>query len=224
MNWATGKDVTSTQKESYSFIDTPSTAAADVFNESCELYVAWFGDLLSTSGLNAERTFWDDFLQPLFNVPIVSGTAQLDMLTNGHSHANEPAHLQVLRVACSFAVQAFVDADNDINKAWNFATDAMYWIGFIKGAFLANKESVDLVEVGKAASAMAKKRHAEDYQLAKDAIDHWRENISPDLSAQKAATELTRVVPLSHKKLAELVSSEKKKVSRLRTPEPDRKA
>ena len=70
------------------------------------------------------------------------------------------------------------------------------------------------------ASAMARRRHRENYALADDAIKYWRDNISPDLSAQKAATELTRVVPLSHKKLAEIVSTEKNKASRLRTTEP----
>lgn len=74
------------------------------------------------------------------------------------------------------------------------------------------------------AAELAKKRHAETYALAKEAIEHWRENIPADLSAQKAANELVKVVPLSHKKLAEYVSAEKKKVSALRTAEPERKA
>lgn len=61
------------------------------------------------------------------------------------------------------------------------------------------------------AAELAKKRHLESYALADYARQYWRENIDPALSAQRAATELTRVVPLSHKKLAEIVSSEKKK-------------
>ena len=66
------------------------------------------------------------------------------------------------------------------------------------------------------ASALAKLRHSENYALANDAIEYWKKQISPNLSAQKAATELAKIVPLSHKKLAELVSAEKKKTSRLR--------
>lgn len=70
------------------------------------------------------------------------------------------------------------------------------------------------------ASLMATKRHAEDRQLFSEALKYWRENIDFNLSAQKAATELTQIVPLSHKKLAEIVSAEKNKVSRLRKTEP----
>ncbi|WP_186104526.1 hypothetical protein [Burkholderia gladioli] len=60
------------------------------------------------------------------------------------------------------------------------------------------------------AAEMAKLRHAENRSLIRDAVKHWRENIDPGLSAQKAATELTKIVPLSHKKLAEIISKAKK--------------
>lgn len=63
----------------------------------------------------------------------------------------------------------------------------------------------------KAASALAKKRHAENYALADDAVRYWRENIDPNLPASKAAEQLLRVVPLSYKKLAELIAAERKK-------------
>lgn len=63
------------------------------------------------------------------------------------------------------------------------------------------------------AAAMARLRHADNYALADEARKYWRENIDPTLSAQKAADNLLRVVPLSHKKLAELVAAEKKKLS-----------
>lgn len=57
---------------------------------------------------------------------------------------------------------------------------------------------------------MANLRHAESRAMIRDAVKHWRENIDPSMSAQSAATELTRIVPLSHKKLAEIVSKAKK--------------
>ena len=63
------------------------------------------------------------------------------------------------------------------------------------------------------AKKLATLRHAENYELANDAVRYWRENIDPTLSAAKAANELMKVVPLSHKKLAEIVSAEKKKLS-----------
>ena len=61
------------------------------------------------------------------------------------------------------------------------------------------------------AARLAKLRHAENYALMEEALEFWRSNINPLLSAEKAASILERVVPLSHKKLAELVSKEKKK-------------
>lgn len=63
------------------------------------------------------------------------------------------------------------------------------------------------------AKVLANRRHAEHYALAEYAQKYWRENIDPTLSASKAANELLRVVPLSHKKLAEVISAEKKKRS-----------
>lgn len=64
----------------------------------------------------------------------------------------------------------------------------------------------------KAAATLAKKRHAENYAMVAQAVKYWRENINPDLSASKAANELVQVVPLSHKKLAEIISAEKRKL------------
>ena len=71
-------------------------------------------------------------------------------------------------------------------------------------------DSANPSDLKTAASAMAKSRHKEHYALAEYAEQHWREKISPTLSSQKAATELTKIVPLGHKKLAEYVSRWKK--------------
>lgn len=64
------------------------------------------------------------------------------------------------------------------------------------------------------ASVMAKRRHAENYALAGEAVKYWRENIDPGLSAAKAANDLVRVVPLSHKKLSEIISTAKKDIGK----------
>jgi hypothetical protein len=61
------------------------------------------------------------------------------------------------------------------------------------------------------ASILAKKRHEENYALHDEAVKFWRENIPENISASKAANKLITVVPLSHKKLAEIISKEKKK-------------
>jgi hypothetical protein len=77
--------------------------------------------------------------------------------------------------------------------------------------------------VQNSASNMAKLRHAEHYAMKNDALEYWRQNIDPELSAEKAADQLTGFVNLSHKVLAATISAEKKRISRLRKPEPKRK-
>lgn len=52
--------------------------------------------------------------------------------------------------------------------------------------------------------------HIETYELKKQAIDYWRENIDPKLSNDKAALLLLKVVSLSHRKLSEYVAEAKK--------------
>lgn len=52
--------------------------------------------------------------------------------------------------------------------------------------------------------------HIETYELKKQAIDYWHENIDPKLSNDKAAELLSKVVPVSHRKLSQYVSEAKK--------------
>lgn len=82
-------------------------------------------------------------------------------------------------------------------------------------SLLPPKEYVENINLAKLhASALAKIRHAENYALADYAVEYWRKNIDPKLSASKAANKLTDVVNLSHKRLAEVISAEKKKQSK----------
>lgn len=62
-----------------------------------------------------------------------------------------------------------------------------------------------------AAATLARRRHVETDAMKADAIRYWKEHIDPSISAAKAANELMNIVPLSHKKLAEIVAAEKKK-------------
>lgn len=93
-----------------------------------------------------------------------------------------------------------VESAQEIHEQWAAVAEAAFW----QGVLFAKSP-------GNPASALAKKRHAENYALTADAIKYWRENIDPSLSASKAADELLRVLPLSHRKLTEIVSAEKKK-------------
>jgi hypothetical protein len=85
---------------------------------------------------------------------------------------------------------------------------AMEVFGRIKNGMPVNG-SINLAKLH--ASAMARLSHAEDYALVEEAVKYWREKIDPGMSAAKAANELVSIVPLSHKKLAAVVSKEKKK-------------
>lgn len=92
---------------------------------------------------------------------------------------------------------------NDFQNAIRSLSSASRILGLCEGALLAQNPAVE----------MAKLRHAENYAMTDEAIKYWRDNIDPSMSASKAANELIRIVPLSHKKLAEVVAAEKKKMS-----------
>lgn len=126
----------------------------------------------------------------------------------------------------------------NLQSAWPLIADATFWRGIMLGCnaalpdtpekgfeqahefairrWILNEDSIQSASqngsIKQAASALAKKRHAENYALQEDVKKHWRENIDPTLSAQKAADEVVRakVVPLSHKKIAEIISRERK--------------
>ena len=59
-------------------------------------------------------------------------------------------------------------------------------------------------------SLAAKKRHRENYELKEQAIMFWQENIDPNLSNDKAAEILMRIVPISFRKLSEYVGEAKR--------------
>lgn len=56
------------------------------------------------------------------------------------------------------------------------------------------------------------RRHIETYEIKEQAIQYWTNNIDPKLSNDKAADLLTKVVPLSHRKLSQYVSEAKKQI------------
>lgn len=116
--------------------------------------------------------------------------------------------LNVMSVVVAYVVQAMKAAENDKQHlAWTYTVDAHLWAGILQTSWVLRKSEEN------PAKLLAKKRHAENYSLINDALKHWRENVDPNLSAAKAANELMRVVPLSHKKLAEVISAEKKRLS-----------
>lgn len=117
-------------------------------------------------------------------------------------------------LALAFMSLALVDRCKDQNEALEALVNAAEAAGSVSVHGMMRPLLAGLEQglpAKKMASELAKLRHAENYALSASALAYWRENIDPNLSAAKAANELLRVVPLSHKKLSELVSAEKKK-------------
>lgn len=69
------------------------------------------------------------------------------------------------------------------------------------------------------ASLSATKRHLETYELKKQAIEYWRNNIDSSLSNDKAANLLIKIVPLSHRKLSQYIAEAKKQTIPLASKE-----
>ena len=65
--------------------------------------------------------------------------------------------------------------------------------------------------------AGAHKRHAETRTLRAEVVKHWSAHIDKNLSGEKAAAILSKVFPLSHRKLSEYVMAEKKRLHASKT-------
>ncbi len=109
----------------------------------------------------------------------------------------------VFAMDCCLLAKTFIqrqDTDSDEDKAL-----------IAEAAGVAAKDA--LSESSRAASALAQLRHRETREMADMVRDYWKLNIDPSLSAQRAADEVIKanLVNLSHKKLAEIISAEKKK-------------
>ena len=144
----------------------------------------------------------DPLVQDVAQEPVDSGLALVFLCASLADRETDPSEALAMLVAAAEMLGAIgvIGRLNILGKAGH--------IDFQKLGALGESLLHGVLAKGHAA-AMAKIRHAENYQLADYALKYWRENIDPNLSAQKAATELTKVVSLSHKKLAEIVSAEK---------------
>ena len=65
--------------------------------------------------------------------------------------------------------------------------------------------------------AGAHKRHAETRALRAEVVEYWLAEIDKNLSGEKAAVILSKVFPLSHRKLSEYVMEEKKRLRASKT-------
>jgi predicted Ser/Thr protein kinase len=122
-------------------------------------------------------------------------------------------YLSLAETIAAYAVQAMKAAKNgpeQNNLAWSYAADANYWAGILNASWKRKTPDEKGGVSENPAAALAKLRHTETYAIREVAVKYWRENIDPNLSAAKAANTLLDVVPLSHKKLAEIISAAKK--------------
>lgn len=109
--------------------------------------------------------------------------------------------VSIMNAVVAFSMQA-LKADNEGRRdtAWVYSAKAQHWAGLLTGLYWSDN-----------AASLATKRHKRHRELSEEAIRYWRDNIDPKLSAAKAAEKLIGIVPLSHKKLAELIATERKK-------------
>ena len=189
---------------------TPYTEAARAVFTACDVFAEAVGTSLK-DGTNPRDFFIGTIFKEKWDDSETDGDRAVqiyfDDIDKDPEEASKLALLQLSLITISYAVQA-MKAEKDSRQAWSFAVSATYWAGLIRGKPFGSATISD------AALKLAKMRHAENYALADDALKYWRENIDPHLSAAKAANDLVRVVPLSHKKLAEIISAAKKDIGK----------
>ena len=185
---------------------TESTRALAIING---VFSEKYRDLLVENGEDPEKFFFEKILMAVRNDPQADGDKRVLEHWESINCCPEGAVkfdlLTPLLIATTFVVQtarAIARRDND--KAWGYVSSAMYWAGFSEAA------SLDYQGGPYTASAMAAKRHAENRAMSSEAEEYWKQNMDHNLSAQAAANELMKVVPLSHKTLASIVSAAKK--------------
>lgn len=136
----------------------------------------------------------------------------------GGAKSTLPFFVQIYRVAAAYAVDALKEIKNrghDSFEAWRFTSEARYWSGMAIVWSIVDGESefpgTNILNdrTHFIASALAKLRHREHYDMAEMVREYWRTSIDHDLSAQKAADEVIKanLVNLSHKKIAEIISA-----------------
>ena len=155
-----------------------------------------------------ERFVFLKLFQTTWSDPKANGEAAENNLRH-YLADNYKASVSSVRVIMLFALPVIAYAVQALkaeeagrrDEAWTYAIDAWRWADFLWFSGECNPAAI-----------LAKKRHTENRAMAEEAMKFWRENMDTSLSASKAANELVQVVSLSHKKLAELVAAEKKKL------------
>lgn len=94
----------------------------------------------------------------------------------------------------------------------NFLAEALDTFNLAHGSFMWDEGfKCAQEEKSEQMRKAAKKRHRENYELKEQAVLFWSKNIDPNISNDKAAEILMKIVPLSFRKLSEYVSEAKRK-------------
>lgn len=175
----------------------------DVIREQirAELESAWW---LSERGLNRASStenanYYDEVFREWMNKP----------------DAERPIEYYVADVLRSCTFGLLEDFTEDPRLLLRMLSMINYDIGWLSYLFDIKKDPsmiLDEIPPSVLSSRLAKLAHADTYMYRKEAIDYWHQHIDPNLSAQKAANILMKYTPLSHKKLAEYISAEKRRL------------
>lgn len=115
--------------------------------------------------------------------------------------------IQTMNVIVAYSVQSIkAEREGQRDASWQYACKANYWLAVLRATTVEAKFREN------PAVALAKLSHAEHLALEKEALAYWKQHISPNMSAQKAADILVGQIPFSHKKLAKIVSTERNRL------------
>ena len=197
---------------------TPTTEAGESLNVAWDFFVGLAGRIqaanpsLKTELLSdPEKYFASNIFNVAWDNPDTCGDKAVDEIGLSLHGERDPisapfALIQTMSAVVNYAVQAIkAEKGGRRDQAWTYVADARYWSGILRAAW------TEKIHGENPAVELARKRHTENYAMADDALKYWKEHIDPNISAAKAANVLMGVVPLSHKKLSEIVSAEKKK-------------
>ncbi|KAB0544173.1 hypothetical protein F7P85_06035 [Kerstersia gyiorum] len=177
-----------------------------------EGFIDQLGPRLKEMEIDPYDYFMESFFLPRFDDDDLDGDKDVDEFTALVQAKDEKtinnSMIFVLSFICTFVMQAIKAqrVEKGSALAWSYAASAQHWAGIFISSPKGEGANTD------AASRMAHKRHEENYGMRADIEQYWRKNIDPALSAQKAADQIIKdnVAPLSHKKIAEIVSALRK--------------
>jgi hypothetical protein len=198
---------------------TPITEADSAIDIALDVWVGMSLELNNLKDeidtlINLESRFFSEIFGKAWDDPATNGDKSIDeiWLSRIDKRDTEVTYffqlLEMINVVVAYAVQAMkAEKGGKHDEAWTYAVDAISFASSLGESWVGKDKNKN------PASELAKKRHTKNQVLIKNVVKYWREKIDPTLSAAKAANKLVDVVPLSHKKISEIISKAKKEQS-----------